>query len=133
MTILDHRTAAEYLFASGQTPDTTRAAVRAIVHEYRLHPDVQHAVAVLAAEYGEHWETAHARMTACLRIVPGRIELPDALTPGALALIGCETDECTNEGPYVLVDKRLHCVPCAATALLAETAGDDETEVVGHG
>lgn len=135
MTTLDHRTAAELLFASGQTPDTTRAAVRAIIHEYRLHPDVQHAAGVLAAEYGEHWETAHARMAACLRIVPGRIELPDGLTPAALALIGCETDDCTNPGPYVLIDKRLHCVLCGAAALLAETAGPDgdDLEVTGRG
>jgi len=131
MTILDHETAAELLFASGVTPATARDAVRAIVHEYRLHPDIADAAATMAAEYGEHWESAHARMAACLRIAPGRVELPDALTPAALALIGCETDDCTEPGPYLLVDKRLYCAQCAPGAVLAETAGsDDETEDV---
>ena len=127
--ILSHVHAAELLFVAGQVPESSRDAARMIVREYRRDPDLTHAAAVVAQDFGDYPETASARMRACLRIVPGRIELPDSLTPDALALIGCETDDCTEPGPYLLVDKRLYCARCAPGAVLAETAGpDDETE-----
>lgn len=133
-TSLDHLSAAELLFASGQTPGTTRDAVRAIVRQYRAHPDIADAAATMAAEFGEHPDTAPARMAACLRIAPGRIDLPDALTPADAAVIGCEADECTAPGPYTPVGRRLYCVPCAARVmcelLLGETAGE-EREIDG--
>jgi len=69
------------------------------------------------------------------RVVPGRIELPDNLSPDALALIGCEGDLCTAPGPYTPVGRRLYCLPCAAQklreALLGESAGNDEGDIDG--
>jgi len=134
VTIIDHTTAAELLFASGQDPTGIRDAARAIVRQYRLHPDVAESVAQMAQEFGDHPDTAAARMARCRQLAPGRIELPDNLTPADVALIGCEGDLCTAPGPYVAVGRRLYCVPCGAQrmreALLGETAGNhDEGEL----
>lgn len=131
MTIIDHVTGAELLFASGHDPASVRDAARAIVRQYRLHPDVTEAVDVMAQEFGDHPETAAARMAACLKMAPGRIELPDNLSPADAALIGCETDLCTAPGPYTPVGRRLYCTECAIQklreVLLGESAG------YGHG
>lgn len=127
MTIIDHTTGAELLFASGQDPTSTRDAARAIVRQYRLHPDVAEAVAQMAQEFGDHPDQAAARMARCRQLAPGRLELPDNLTPADLTLIGCETELCTAPGPYVPVGRRLYCVPCGAQVtrelLLGESAG----------
>jgi hypothetical protein len=129
VTIIDRTMGAELLFATGQTPESTRAAVRAIVRQYRLHPDIAEAVDVMAQEFGDHPAEAAARMARCRALTPGRIELPDNISPAEAALIGCETDTCTSPGPYTPVGRRLHCLPCAAQklreALLGESAGPD--------
>lgn len=132
MTIhLDHTTGAELLFASGQDPTSTRDAARAIVRQYRLHPDIADAIETMAQEFGDHPETAVARMARCRALAPGRIDLPDNLSPSDAALIGCENDLCTAPGPYVAVGRRLFCAPHGAQwmreALLGESAG------YGHG
>ncbi len=72
---------------------------------------------------------AAARMARCRALAPGRLELPDNLSPEALALLGCESDLCTAPGPYTLVGRRLYCLPCAARLVLdvmvGESAGYD--------
>lgn len=106
--------------------------MRLIVREYRRDPDLSHAAAAMAQDFGEHPDVAAARMAACLRLAPARIELPDNLTPADLALIGCETDLCTEPGPYEQVGKRLYCLQCAAQVtrelLLGERAGYGQGE-----
>ena len=129
MTILDHTTAAELLFASHQDPTSARDAVRAIVHEYRLHPDLAQAAAQLADEYGDHPHAAAARMARCRALAPGRIELPDSLTPAIAALLGCYQPDCTSDGPLELVGTRLSCPDHHAQALTTAhhtVPGDDD-------
>lgn len=139
MTILSHQVCAELLFTSGQAPEDTIAAARLIARQYRSDPDLGHTAQAVALEYGEHWETAHERMSRCLRVAPRSVVVPDVLPPGVLELIGCERDECTSSGPFEAVANRLYCLRHAATArlaeaLLGESAGDDdEMEVISRG
>lgn len=134
MTVnLDHTTAAELLFASGQDATSTRDAARAIVRQYRMHPDIAEAVDVMAREFGDHPDQAAARMAVCLRWAPGRIELPDSLSPAEVALLGCAHPDCPRTD-VELVGRVLLCPTHGADALrdalLGESAGYDETGAV---
>jgi hypothetical protein len=123
---LDRTAAAELLFASGQDATSTRDAARAIVRQYRLHPDIAESVAQMAQEFGDHPDAAAARMARCQQLAPARIELPDALDPDMVELLGCEDEDCTR-ADVELVGKRLLCPVHRADrlrdALLAESAG----------
>lgn len=86
MILLTHETAAELLFAAaGLIPASVTEAGRAVAAEYRRRRgDLAAVAADMAAEWGEHPDTALARMRACLAIAPLRVELPDSYGPAWL-------------------------------------------------
>lgn len=130
MIIISHEAAAELIFAAGLCPATVTEAGKVVAAEYvRRHGNLAEAAADALTQYAEHWETAAARMRRCLAIAPTRVELPDSYGPDPLAIIGCEGDECTSQGPYTPVGGRLYCLPCAARALLEEAAGPEGDEM----
>lgn len=110
MTIeLTHAAAAELLFGAGPLPASTVAAARMIAAEYRRrHGDLNGAAAEMAQAFGDHPDTAAARMRACLAVAPRRVELPDSYGPAWLH----------GDDPADLL----------AEALLCESAGYDGTE-----
>lgn len=138
MTIyLDRTTNAELLFASGQDATSTRDAARAIVRQYRLHPDIAESVAQMAQEFGDHPDAAAARMARCRKLAPARIDLPDTLDPDLVALIGCKHPECPRTEGLQLYGHDLLCPMHAADALrdalLGESAGYTNEEECDRG
>jgi hypothetical protein len=128
--ILTHETAAGLLFACGQTvPSSTFAAVQLINRQYRRDPDVSHASAILAEQYGADQRTAAARMTRCLEVTPTLVDVPDVVTPAAMRLLGCDTDDCASDEPLELVGRRLYCPDHLAEALTTiHDGGDDDDD-----
>lgn len=135
MIRIEHIAAAQLLFAAGTVPAGATDAAMLIAREYRRrHGDLHGVVADMAAELGAHPE-ATARMAACLRIAPLRVELTDSIPTGLnpfLGLIGCEIDDCEACGPYELVGRRLYCaahrLAAVTDVLLGASAGHDEGE-----
>lgn len=85
MILLTHEAAAELLFAAGLIPASVTDAGRAVAAEYRRrHGDLVEVAAEMAAEFGDHPDTALARMRRCLAIAPLRVELPDSFGPAWL-------------------------------------------------
>jgi hypothetical protein len=83
--LLNHATAAELLFAAGLIPASVTDAGRAVAAEYRRrHGDLVGAAAEMAAEFGDHPQSALERMRACLAVAPLRVELPDSYGPAWL-------------------------------------------------
>jgi hypothetical protein len=116
MILLNHATAAELLFAAGLIPASVTEAGRAAAAEYRRRRgDLVAVAADMAAEFGEHPETALARMRRCLAVAPLRVELPDSYGPAWL-------------GSPDYVDRLVD-------VLFGESAGpgEDELEVTGRG
>ncbi|HEV2342998.1 MAG TPA: hypothetical protein VGS97_02790 [Actinocrinis sp.] len=111
MILLTHETAAELLFAAGLIPASVTEAGRAVAAEYRRrHGDLAAVAADMAQDFGDHPQTALARMRRCLAIAPLRVELPDSYGPTWLraAAYGSELADRTCD------------------ALLGESAGFDE-------
>lgn len=110
MIFLTHETAAELLFSAGLIPASVTDAGRAVAAEYRRrHGDLASATAEMAQAFGDHPDTALARMRRCLAVAPLRVELPDSYGPAWL------------RGGYGSADADRLC-----DALLEETAGGHE-------
>lgn len=120
MTVIDHETAAELLYVTGEVPATTVEAARAAVREFRRRKgDLAGLAGDMAADYQRgHAEIAPGHMARCLQLVPDRIEVPDTLTEQAMRLLGCRIDECASEGPFELFGRLLLC-PAHRTAAVA--------------
>lgn len=78
MRLLTHIEAAELLFAAGVVPAHPVDAADLVIEQLKAHGgDPSHFADELAAEYGEHPETAAAHMARCLEAVPDVVEVPD--------------------------------------------------------
>lgn len=116
MIMLNHATAAELLFAAGLIPASVTEAGRAVAAEYRRRQgDLLAVAADMADQFGDHPQSALARMRRCLAIAPLRVELPDSYGPGWLRR------ELRDGYGSPWAD-------WLADALLGESAGDDEGE-----
>lgn len=77
--VLDHETAAELLFiAVTAVPASVSEAMRVAAEEYtRIHGDLTVVATQMASQFGDHPESATARMRRCLAVAPLHMVAPE--------------------------------------------------------